>query len=173
MGQTILPADGAEFSRLYTDLRRQAGRLMRREHGFHTLQPTALVHEVWARVATKRPELCQRRDEFLAYAGTAMRSILVNHARRRRRFQNGIDQLAVTLFDSVADSLSERAIDVIALDEALLELATFDPAMARVVELRFFAGLDLPAIAGVIGMAQRTLERHWRATRAWLYRRLS
>jgi RNA polymerase sigma factor (TIGR02999 family) len=164
------------FGEVYTELRHCAHRLMRRRHGAATLEPTALANEAWMRVAERRPELLARSAEFLAYAATVMRTILVDHARKRQRRGGAAatsDGEAGSTLATLLDGAERRHVELLALDEALTELATFDAKMAQAVELRFFAGLDFNVIASLLDTPKRTLERHWRATRAWLFRRLS
>ena len=170
-------ADGRgdeRFRELYLALHRRAQSLMRSERA-STLQPTALVHEAWIRVLVARPELATQREDFLAYAATAMRSILVDALRRRKR------RFALVLggvLDEepghpLVECFAERTVDVIDLDEALNELASFDPRMARAIELIYFGGLEVGPAAQILGMARRSFERDLSSARAWLFRRLS
>ncbi len=146
---------------------------MRGRRAAVTIQPTALANEAWMRVAERRPELLARSAEFLAYAATVMRHILVDAARRRERRRHATEAVREAELPTLVAGAEQRSLELLALDEALTELATFDARMARAVELRFFAGLEFSVIASLLGMSKRTLERHWRATRAWLYRRLA
>lgn len=159
------------FAQLYRELHDCARRVLAGSapHG-RAAQATSLVHEAWVRIARARPELATREAEFLAYAATSMRSILVDRARRRARQDDAQQHLSQMV---LADGTSHRDVDVLAVDDALRELGLFDPPMARAVELRFFGGLDLAVIANLLGMPMRTFERNWRATRAWLFGRLS
>lgn len=165
---------GMPFHLVYELLHGRAQQLMRGQMKGATLQPTALVHEAWLRIQDRRPDLMQRRGELLAYAATVMRNMLVDHARRRQRKQSfDPTDTAWTVLGSLWETHDQRLIDVLAVDQALVELAQFDPVMARAVEMRFFGGLEFDAIAKQLDLPKRTLERHWGATRAWLFRRLS
>jgi len=158
---------GAVFAELYAELRRHAERFMRGQPRDLTLQATALVHEACLKIFG--PERLQGTDRghVLALAATAMRSVMVDHARARGRIKRMPPGVRVPM-DDLQVAYEDRAIDLIALDQALVRLATFDPAMARVVELHFFAGLSLADTADGLGVSLRTLERRWAATRAWL-----
>ena len=160
--------DVPELAReVYDDLHRIAGEYLRRERADHTLQPTALVHEAYLKVA--------RRDEwksathFRAVASTAMRQVLVDHARARGRLKRGGNRVMLTT--NIAFEL-DRDVDVLALDEALSALAELDKRKARVVELRFFGGLTARETGDVLGIAQKTAEADWYFARAWLHERL-
>jgi RNA polymerase sigma factor (TIGR02999 family) len=152
---------------LYAELRARAGRFMRGQPRDLTLQTTALVHEACLKIFG-----CERlesgdRSHILALASSAMRSVLVDHARARSRVKRSPPGERVPL-DELRMAYEERAVDLLALDEALKELATFDSEMARAVELHFFGGLSLENTARALDMPVRTLERRWAATRAWL-----
>jgi RNA polymerase sigma factor (TIGR02999 family) len=157
---------------VYGELRRQAARLLRRERRDHTLQPTALVHETYLRLIEQRAADWKNRTQFFAVAATAMRRILVDHARRHGARKRGGS------WDRISFDETRRAwpgppdVDILALEEALDELAVLDPAKVRMVELRFFAGLDLEETAAVLGVSESTVTRDWRLARAWLFRRL-
>jgi RNA polymerase sigma-70 factor, ECF subfamily len=154
----------------YRELRRIAVRCMRGQRHDHTLQPTALVHEAFLRLARRGCDW-QSRTDFLAVAATAMRRILVDCARRRgaaKRYGGS----RVTLVDGDAIE-AERPIDLLALDEALSRLAMLEPRAERVVELRFFAGLETEEVAQVMGVSAATVKRDWRLARAWLSRELA
>lgn len=155
---------------LYDELRRVARGLMSRERHRVTLQPTALVHEAWLRLAAGAPEGgWNSRAHFLAAAARAMRRILVERARRRRRQKRGGELERVTL-DEGAGSYEVRAEELLALDTALDQLAARDAAMARVVELRYFGGLTVDEAAAAMGLSPRSVSRTWTAARAWLHR---
>jgi RNA polymerase sigma factor (TIGR02999 family) len=155
---------------VYAELRRQAARQMRRERRPHTLRPTALVHEAYLRLVRQR-ETWQNRVQFFAVAARIMRRVLVDHARRHEAVKRDGARRRVTLDEGVA-SVKPRDLDVLALEEALRELAELDPAKARLVELRFFGGLGLEETAEVLQVSASTVTREWRLARAWLYRRL-
>ncbi len=154
---------------VYDELRQLAERQLRLERPGHTLQPTALVHEAWLRLIDQTRVHWQNRAHFLAIAATAMRRILVNHAKARaslKRGGEGHDRLRVPL-DQLVDSLSDHA-DLAALDEALKRLAELDPQQARVVEMRFFGGLTVDEVAKSLELSPRTVHRDWAMARAWL-----
>lgn len=152
---------------LYCELRTRAERFTRGQPRDWSLQTTALVHEACLKLFGQEQLDGADRGHILALASTAMRSVLVDHARARGRVKRLPPGQRVPV-DEIRVVFEERAIDLIALDEALEKLATFDPFMARVVELHFFGGLPLPETARAVGKPLRSLERRWSATRAWL-----
>jgi RNA polymerase sigma factor (TIGR02999 family) len=164
-------AEAELFRLVYDELHRQAAAWMRRQPRGHTLQATALVHETYLKVA-RRDVAWNGRGHFFAVAARAMRSILVDHARGKRRAKRGAGRTRVPL-DAVLVAFEDRALDILALDEAICELAEFDPQAARVVELKFFGGLTAQEVAEQIGVATRTVERDWETARAWLAERLA
>jgi RNA polymerase sigma factor (TIGR02999 family) len=153
---------------VYAELRDLAAGLMRRQTPDHTLQPTALVHEAWLRFSNGNFE---NRDHFAAVAAKAMRSVLVDHARRRQSEKRG-GALERAPLDALAEVFSERAPDLLALDAALERLSRFDAELARLVELRFFAGLSVEETARVLGCSTASVTRGWRVARMWLVREL-
>ena len=156
---------------VYEELRAAAGRLMRRERAGHTLQPTAVVHDVLLRIFGGAQPEWQDRAHFIGVAVRGMRQVLVDHARRRARQKRGHGATRVSLLSS--DGAEQPTpVDVLNLHEALERLAVLDPRHARVVELRFFVGLTRTEIAEVLGLAPRTVDRAWEMARAWLYREL-
>jgi RNA polymerase sigma factor (TIGR02999 family) len=164
---------------IYEELRRLAARHMRRERSSHTLQPTALVHELYLRLAAEAPLQWQNRAHFFGIAATSMRRILVEHARRRSARKRGgagrgAEPPAVLAAVPLPDDLAagQEELDVLALDEALTDLAQTDPERSRIVELRFFGGLTVEETAEVLGVSEATIARRWRLARAWLLRRL-
>jgi len=157
---------------VYGELRRLAAHYMRSERGNHTLQPTALVNEAYTRLVQQPQIPWQSRAHFFATASHLMRHILVDHARTRRAGKRGGLQRQVTLDDALLPS-SERTMDVLILDEALENLAQFDPRQARIVELHFFGGLTFAEIALVLKVTERTVKRDWSMARAWLKGELS
>jgi RNA polymerase sigma-70 factor (ECF subfamily) len=152
---------------VYEQLRGLAGRYFQGQPADHTLQPTALVHEAYIKLINASDANWQDRVHFCAVASTAMRQILHDRARRRRAAKRGGDARRVPL-DQVDPPSGGRAIDLIALDEALARLAELDPRQARIVELRFFGGLTTEQVATVLGVSTRTIEKEWRRIRAWL-----
>ena len=175
--------DGAALDALlpavYAELRRQARRAMRAEAPGHTLQPTALVHEAFLRLVNQRRARWESRTHFFAVAAQVMRRVLVDHARTRRRAKRGGGAALVTLAE--ADAVDAGAstphdaggVDTLALDEALTRFAAFDPEKARLVELRYFAGLSISEAAAVLGVSTATAGRQWAVARAWLRNELA
>jgi RNA polymerase sigma factor (TIGR02999 family) len=157
---------------LYPQLRRQAAHYMRRQRAGDTLQTTALVHEAFIRMADARVVDWQDRRHFLAVAARTMRRVLVDLARAQASTKRGAGAEHVPLESDVAAQAPALA-DLIAVDEALNALATFDPRKVRVVELRFFAGLTVEETAHVLEVSPDTVARDWRMARTWLLRELS
>jgi RNA polymerase sigma factor (TIGR02999 family) len=156
---------------VYDELRRLAASYLNRERADHTLQATALVHEAWMRLTNQREASWESRGHFLAIAATAMRRILANHARDRGRLKRGGDAVRVPI-DEALDAADERGVDLAALDEALERLAALDPRKARVVELRFYAGLTTEQAASALGVSTPTVKRDWDFARTWLMREM-
>lgn len=158
---------------VYDELRRQARLALRRENEGHTLQPTALVHEAWLRLGDQRDARWESRSQFFAVAAQTMRRVLLDHARARGALKRGGGAEQVALTDSTAATDTDvDAVDLIALDEALTRLAAVDPQKARLVDLRYFAGLSIPEAAEVLGVSTATVIREWAVARAWLRREL-
>ena len=155
------------LSVVYGELRRLAQGYLRGEPGGHTLQATALVHEAYLRLIGQESVGFKDRAQFFGAAAGAMRRILVDHARAKKRRKRGGGAPLVSLDEALA-VMEQRAVDLVALDEALCSLAEFDPSKARLVELRFFAGLSMAEAAQALGMSLRTAERQWTTARAWL-----
>lgn len=161
---------------VYDELRMLASSFFKRQQAGHTLQPTALVHEAYAKLVISGPEMSGEskwtsRAHFFAVAAKAMRQILANHARERRAAKRGGDWHRVTLSEALTPS-GQRDLDLVALDEALEDLAALDERQARIVELRFFAEMTIEEISHVLGVSVSTVEREWRMARAWLSGRL-
>jgi RNA polymerase sigma factor (TIGR02999 family) len=152
---------------LYEELRRIAGAHLAHERKDHTLQPTALVHEAWLRLVDQPARDLQSRQHFLSLAARVMRRVLVDHAREHGAQKRGGDATRVTLDGAVA-LYESRALDLIALNDALEALTSLDPELARLVELRFFAGCSVEEVAQVLGVSESTVAREWRLARAWL-----
>ncbi len=157
---------------VYGELRRLAGRYLDREREGHTLDTHDLIHEAFLRLIGQRQMDWQSRAHFFAIAAQSMRRILVDHARRRGARRHGGDVRQLLLSD-VADLAAHRDDHLLALDDALTDLAREDEALARIVDLRFFGGLEHDEIAVLLGVSNPTVRRRWRLARAWLYRRLS
>ena len=151
------------------ELRQLARRYLRRERPGHVLQTTALVNEAFIRLINWRDVSWQNRAHFIAMAARVMRHILVDISRRRARGPDGRSVRIVEIAEA-ADASQDRSRDLIAIDDALRELAERDPRKAQIVELRFFGGLNLQEIAEVIGVAPITVSREWAKARAWLHR---
>ncbi len=156
---------------VYQELRRLAAAYLRRERPGQTLQPTALVNEAYLRLLKDRPDRWQNRAHFCAIAAHSMRQILIERARARGASKRGGARVQVTLDEALAAG-GERAIDLVALDEALERLATLDPEQARLIELRFFGGLTIEETAEAMDISPATVKRHWTVARAWLAREL-
>ncbi|MEM8930233.1 MAG: sigma-70 family RNA polymerase sigma factor [Acidobacteriota bacterium] len=159
------------LAEVYRELRQQAASYLRHERRDITLQPTALVHEVYLRLADQQRIRWHNRAQFFGVAAQMMRRILVDHARSHRAQKRGGDQQRVA-FEDVWDLAFEQPGEIVAVDDALEELARLDPGKARLVELRFFGGLQFQEIAEVLGVSIPTVNRHWRVARAFLYRAL-
>jgi len=160
------------FVVVYDELRRRASAQLRRERQGHTLRPTALVHEAYLRLMGQDRAKWQNRSQFFAIASEMMRRVLVDHAREHKADKRGGAAVRVALAEDVA-ATDAREVDLIALDSALDELAAMDPRQGRVVEMRFFGGLDTAQIADVLDVSRATVDRDWRFARTWLYRRLA
>jgi RNA polymerase sigma factor (TIGR02999 family) len=159
---------------VYDELRRLASQWLAQEAPGQTLQPTALVHEAYVRLTgTSSPETgWDSRRHFFAAAAEAMRRILVENARRKKRLKHGGDRRRVSL--EVAESMVQApSEDLLALDEALTRLTAHDPIKAEVVKLRFFAGLTMPEVAQSLDLSLTTAERYWTYARTWLYAELA
>lgn len=158
---------------VYNELRSLAAALLHHERANHTLQPTALVHEAYLKLTAGNDQLSwQNRAHFFGIAANSMRQILVNYAKAQRRQKRGGGQTLIALDDSVSFSYAQD-LDVLALNEALETLAQLDGRQAKIVELRFFAGLTLEETATVLEFSTATVSREWDMARTWLYRQLS
>jgi RNA polymerase sigma factor (TIGR02999 family) len=157
---------------MYDELRKLAAARLRNEKPGQTLQATALVHEAYVRlVSADQSQHWDGRGHFFAAAAESMRRILINRARDKHRLKRGGDRQRVDL-DEISLALDTPDEELIALDEAMQGLAEDDPVGARLVELKFFAGLNLRQAAETLGVPRRTADRHWAYARAWLYDRL-
>ena len=157
---------------VHSELRRLAGNYLRRERVGHTLQPTALVNEAYLRLIDQRRANWQNRAQFYGIAAQLMRRILVDHARQHNAAKRGgSDQQRLSI--TSAGALSAKPdLDLLALHEALEELAVVDPQQSRIVELKFFGGLSIEETAEVLNLGHATVERDWKMARAWLRRKL-
>lgn len=157
---------------VYKELRRLAHQYMRRERAGHTLQTSALINEAYIRLVDYNRMRWQDRAHFYAVAAQAMRRILVERARSRSRHKRGGGAQQVSL-DEAADVVADRAYGIIALDQALTELFAISPRKGQVVELRYFGGLNIDETAEVLGISSPTVQREWRAAKAFLYKAIS
>lgn len=166
-----IPADPAQLLPLvYGQMRQLAQGYLHRNRGGHTLQPTAVVHEAYIRLARQPDGSFKSREHFLAVAATAMRQILTDHARRKQADKRGGGAQQVTLSDVVADP--DSPIDVLDLEAALTKLGAVNERHRRLVELRLLAGCTIPEAASVLGVSERTVVGDWRFVKAWLRREL-
>jgi RNA polymerase sigma factor (TIGR02999 family) len=169
--------DKAALDRLiplvYDELRRVARARLQGESPGHALQTTALVHEAYLRLINVDRMTVQSRAHFFGLAGQMMRQILVDHARRVRAEKRGGNVTLIALEAVHAVPGTSRDVDVLALDEALDQLAAIDPRLCRVVELKFFGGLSIDETADALELSAATVERDWAFARAWLFQRLS
>jgi RNA polymerase sigma factor (TIGR02999 family) len=157
---------------VYDELHGQAVRFFSRERPGHTLQPTALVNEVYLRLRNQRQVVWQNRAQFFAIAAQMMRRILVSHARARWASKRGGGEQRITLQEGLA-AAPERDVNLLALDEALTKLESLDPEKTRMVELRFFTGLSVEETAEALGVSPRTVDRHWQTAKAWLHHEIA
>jgi RNA polymerase sigma-70 factor, ECF subfamily len=164
---STLEADGILAASLYEELHKMAIRRMRFERPNHTLQPTALVHEAYLRLAEASGSVWQDRVHFLAVAARVMRHILVDHARARGAGKRGAGAVQMTLDENTVSQKSAGA-DVLAVDQALLILAKLDSRQAKILELHFFAGMTFEEIASVLRISARTVKRDWSMARDWM-----
>jgi RNA polymerase sigma-70 factor (ECF subfamily) len=157
---------------VYDELRQLAANYLRRERRpDHTLQPTALVHEAYLRLVDQSRVDWKNRAHFCAMASEMMRRILVDHARRHYAQKRGGAETRIALDDAISFP-RDAGVDVVAVDEALFDLARLDPQQSRIVELRFFGGLTLDETAEVLNVSRSTVQREWNMAKAWLYNQL-
>jgi RNA polymerase sigma-70 factor, ECF subfamily len=153
---------------VYGELRRLAGRYMRRERENHTLQATALVHEAYIRLVQNSSVDWEDRAHFFGIAAQVMRHILVDYARGHGREKRGAGQNFVALEEALVFS-PEKSVEFLQLDESLQQLSKLDPRQARIVELRYFGGLTVEETAHVLGISPKTVKRDWSVAKAWLH----
>jgi len=159
---------------VYAELHRQATNYLRRERVGHTLQATALINEAYLKLIDQREVNWQNRAHFFGIAAQAMRRILVDHARSRHRDKRGGDAENLPLEAAeFAVSPSGTSVDLIALDEALTRLASLDERQSRIVELRFFSGMNVEETAEALGVSKATVKNEWRTAKAWLFQELN
>ena len=160
------------MSLVYGELRRLAARYLHRERAGHTFEAHDLIHEAFLRLVDQRQVDWRNRSHFFAIAAQSMRRVLIDHARRRSASRR-VGEVRHLLPTDEAELAVKTDADLLALDEALTELAAADEPLARVVELRYFGGFDHEEIAELLGVSNATVRRRWRLAKAWLYRRLS
>jgi RNA polymerase sigma factor (TIGR02999 family) len=160
------------FALVYAELRSLASGYMRRERPDHTLQTTALVNEAYIKLVGHKGAGLHSRVHFFAVAAKVMRQILIDHARTKHYGKRGGGAIKISL-DETAVVSDERAAELVALDDALKELAKFDSRQSQIVELRFFGGLTLAETAEVLKISSDTVTRDWNVAKAWLYRQLN
>ena len=156
---------------VYQELRRIAGSFLRRERASHTMQPTVLLHEAYMRLAGQNATSWKDRAHFFGVAAHLMRMILVDHARAKSAEKRGGGLKPVTLEEALSAS-TERPADLVALDDALMELEKFDPRKSKVIELRYFGGLTIEEASEVLGISTSTLVRDQRLAEAWIQRQM-
>jgi RNA polymerase sigma-70 factor, ECF subfamily len=157
---------------VYQELRRMADHYLHGEKTGHSLQPTALVHEAYLRLIDQTKVQWQNRAHFFGVAAQMMRRILIDHAKAKHRQKRGGTAQKVSL-DEVGVFTPQRAAELIALDEALLELSKIDERKSRIVELRYFGGLSVGETAQILGISDKTVMRDWNLAKAWLYQQLA
>lgn len=158
---------------VYAELHRQAHRYLQKERTGHTLQTTALVHEAYLKLVEQKSVAWESRSHFYAIAATMMRRILIDYAKTKHRVRRGGVHSDLPLENALTIRVSETDFDLLALDEALNQLAAKEAQLAKVVELRFFSGLDVVETAEVLGLSESTIKRDWRMAKAWLRRELT
>jgi RNA polymerase sigma factor (TIGR02999 family) len=155
------------------ELHRMAARYLRRERPDHTLQPTALINEAYLRLVNQNRVKWENRAQFFAIAANLMRRILVDHARGHQAAKRAGSAIKLPLDEGMPASPKQEEMDLVALDEALTQLAKMDSEQSRLVELRYFAGLTIEETAQVMGISPATVKRRWEVSRAWLRREIS
>ena len=168
-------ADSADalLKLVYDELRRQARRYLQKERRGHTLQTTALVHEAYLKLIKQKNVSWEGRSHFFGVAATMMRRILIDYAKTKHRVRRGGVHSDLPIENALTISVSETDFDLLALDEALNRLAEKEAHLAKIVELRFFSGLDVVETAEVLGISESTVKRDWQMAKAWLHRELT
>lgn len=166
-------ANNALINLVYNELHRQAHRYLQKERAGHTLQTTALVHEAYLKLIKQNNVKWESRAHFFAVAATMMRRILCDYAKTKHRAKRGGSKGDLPIDDALTIAVSDSDFDLLALDEALNRLAEKEENLAKVVELRFFSGLEVAETAEVLGVSQSTVKRDWAMAKAWLHRELT
>ena len=156
---------------VYSELHRLAKSYMSRERRDHTLQPTALINQAYLRIAQQEHMEWQNHAHFIGFAANVMRRVLVDHARERNAAMRGGGRMRVELDEGVASS-PEASAEILQLEEALTRLEQMNPRQAQVVEMRYFGGLSVEEVAGILGIAPRSVKRDWALARMWLYQEI-
>jgi RNA polymerase sigma-70 factor (ECF subfamily) len=174
---TVSQADAvtlrAMLPSIYEELRRVAAGFLRQERAEHTLQPTALVHEAFLRMADQRQAHWQNRGQLLGIFARMMRRILLDHAGARQAEKRGGKEVVRITLDDALDVYQESQLDLFEIEEALRRLEKLDPIQAKIVELRFFGGLTIEELAGVLDISATSVKREWSVAKRWLQRELS
>lgn len=158
---------------VYDELHRQAHRYLQKERAGHTLQTTALVHETYLKLIRQKLVAWESRTHFFAIAATMMRRILIDYAKSKHRQRRGGIESDLPIEAALTVAASDTDFDLLALDEALNRLAEKEENLAKIVELRFFSGLDVPETAEILGVSESTVKRDWAMAKAWLHRELT
>jgi len=166
-------AADAVLKLVYKELHRRAHRYLQKERAGHTLQTTALVNEAYLKLVEQKSAGWESRSHFFAIAATMMRRILIDHAKTKHRVKRGGAHENLPLENALRIATSETDFDLLALDEALNRLAAKEAHLAKIVELRFFSGLDVVETAEVMGISESTVKRDWAMAKAWLHRELT
>lgn len=165
--------NNALLNLVYAELHRQAHRYLQKERSGHTLQTTALVHEAYLKLCEQKSVAWESRSHFFALAATIMRRILIDYAKTKHRIRRGGSKDDLPLEAALTVTVSDTNFDILELDEVLERLEQKDAQLARIVELRFFSGLDVTETAEVIGVSESTVKRDWAMAKAWLHRELT
>lgn len=166
-------ADDALLELVYAELHRQAHRYLQKERVGHTLQTTALLNEAYLKLTEQKSVVWESRSHFFAIASTLMRRILIDYAKTKHRVRRGGNKSGLPIEDALTVAVSGADFDLLALDEALNRLAEKEEHLAKIVELRFFSGLDVPETAKILGVSESTVKRDWAMAKAWLHRELT
>jgi len=158
---------------VYDELHQQAHRYLQKERPGHTLQTTALVHEAYLKLADQKSVAWESRSHFFAIAATMMRRILIDYAKTKHRLRRGGVHSNLPIENALTITVNETDFDLLALDQALNRLAIKEAHLAKIVELRFFSGLDVVETAKVLSVSESTVKRDWKMAKAWLYRELT
>jgi RNA polymerase sigma factor (TIGR02999 family) len=172
-GRKDTEASDALLNLVYDELHRQAQRYLRRERAGHTLQTTALVHEVYLKLVKQKNIAWESRSHFFAVAAKLMRQILIDYARTKHRAKRGGAGDKVPLENALTVGVGDTDFDLLALDQALTRLAAKEEHLAKIVELRFFSGLGVEDTAQVLDISDSTVKRDWQMAKAWLHRELT